>query len=259
MKINRAKKTFPVIFAGAGPGDAELITVKGMNALKKADIVIYAGSLVSKKMLSYCRKKTVIHDSAPMNLEEITSLMVKGARSGRRVVRLHTGDPSLYGALREQARVLEAAEVPYEIIPGVSSAFASAAALKRELTMPGVSQTVIFTRMAGRTPTPDNEKLSLLSMHQATICIFLSAGMIDKTVRELKKGYPPDTPAAVVYRASWKDEAVITGLLKNIAARVKAAGITKQAMIIVGRTLDGAAGECSKLYGAEFSHGFRKK
>lgn len=259
MKDLRAQKPFPIIFAGAGPGDPELITVKGMNALKKADIVIYAGSLVSKKMLAYCRKATRIHDSAPMTLPEITSLMVSGARSGKRVVRLHTGDPALYGALREQASVLEAGGIPYEIIPGVSSAFASAAALKRELTMPGVSQTVIFTRLPGKTPTPANEKLSLLSMHQATICVFLSAGMIDKTVRELKKGYPPDTPAAVVYRASWKDEVVITGLLKNIAARVKAAGISRQAMIIVGRVLDGAGGERSKLYAPGFSHGFRKK
>jgi len=259
MKTPCAKKTFPVVFAGAGPGDPELITVKGMNALKKADVVIYAGSLVSKKMLAYCRKAARIHNSASMTLEEISALMVNGARSGRRVVRLHTGDPALYGALGEQASILEAEGIPYEIIPGVSSAFASAAALKRELTMPGVSQTVIFTRAPGRTPTPANEKLSLLSKHQATICIFLSAGMMDKTVRELRKGYPPDTPAAVVYRASWKDEIVITGILKNIAAKAKAANITRQAMIIVGRALNGAGGERSKLYAPGFSHGFRKK
>lgn len=250
-----------VSFVGSGPGDPELITVKGMRLLEKADVVVYAGSLVKEKVLKYCREGIEIHNSATMNLDEIMSVMVKAAKEGKAVVRLHTGDPSLYGALREQADILDEEGVPYEVVPGVSSAFASAAALKKELTMPGVTQTVIFTRLEGRTPVPERERLSALAAHNATICVFLSASMIDKVVEELGSGYPPDTPVAVVYRATWEDEKKVTGTLEDIASKVKAEGITRHALIIAGRAIGGAgsSGMTSLLYDKDFKHGYRKR
>lgn len=253
--MNAAGKVF---FVGTGPGDPELITVKGMRLLREADLVVYAGSLVREKVLGYCEKSPVVRNSASMSLGEITSLMAEAAKSGKLVVRLHTGDPSLYGALREQADVLEREGIDYEVVPGVSSAFASAASLKRELTLPGVTQTVIFTRIEGRTPVPQKERLSSLSSHGATICIFLSVGMMDDVVKELSAGYPQDTPVAVVYRASWEDERTVKGTLADIAEKVRGAGITRQAMIIVGEAIGENPGENSKLYDALFSHGYRE-
>ena len=249
-----------VSFVGSGPGDPELITVRGMRLLEKADVVVYAGSLVKEKVLKYCREGAEIHNSASMHLDEIMSVMVRAAKAGKAVVRLHTGDPSLYGALREQAEVLDSEGVPYEVVPGVSSALASAAALKKELTMPGVTQTVIFTRLEGRTPVPESERLSALAVHNATVCVFLSASMIEKVVEELKKGYPPETPAAVVYRATWEDEKKVTGTLEDIASKVKAEGISRHAVIIVGRAIGpDASGNSSLLYDKDFKHGYRKK
>lgn len=256
----KGKVPSTVSFVGSGPGDPELITVKGMRLLEEADVVVYAGSLVKEKVLKYCRDGIEIHNSASMHLGEIMSVMVGAARAGKSVVRLHTGDPSLYGALREQTDVLDAEGVPYEVVPGVSSAFASAAALKRELTMPGVTQTVIFTRLEGRTPVPESERLSALAAHNATVCVFLSASMIDRVVEELRKGYPPVTPAAVVYRATWEDEKKVTGTLEDIASKVKAEGISRHALIIVGRAIGGteASGKTSLLYDRDFKHGYRK-
>lgn len=249
-----------VYFVGTGPGDPELITVKGMKLLRDAGVVIYTGSLVRETTLKYCRKRPEVYNSASLTLDEITSLMVKGAREGKKVVRLHTGDPSLYGALREQADRLDEKGIPYEVVPGVSSAFAAAAALKKELTLPEVTQTVIFTRLGGRTPVPRGESLESLSRHRATVCVFLSAAMIDKVVGSLKKGYPITTPVAVVYRASWEDQKIIEGTLKDIAKKVKDSGVTRQAMIIVGKAVGGAspAKKTSKLYDRRFSHGYRK-
>jgi precorrin-4/cobalt-precorrin-4 C11-methyltransferase len=247
-----------VWFVGSGPGDPELITVKGMRLLRDADVVIYAGSLVREKVLEWCEKAPEVHNSASMDLANIVSVMISASKEGRKVVRLHTGDPSLYGALREQAEALESAGVPYGIVPGVSSAFASAAAIKRELTLPGVTQTVIFTRIEGRTPVPEKERLGSLAAHGATVCIFLSVSMMDEVVRELSSGYPPDTPVAVVYRASWEDELVVKGTLSDIKERVGQAGIKRQAMIIVGKAIgDGPVGH-SRLYDPGFSHGFRE-
>ncbi|MDO8445311.1 MAG: precorrin-4 C(11)-methyltransferase [Deltaproteobacteria bacterium] len=255
-----------VYFIGAGPGDPELITVKGMKAVERADIVVYAGSLVSERVLDYAKKGAEIHNSASMNLEETTKVIIDGVKAGKKVARVHTGDPSLYGAILEQIAPLEEAGISYEIIPGVSSAFASAAYLKAELTLPEVSQTVIFTRVEGRTPVPEKERLSELAKHRATICIFLSVGMIDKVVSELLQGYPEDTPVAVVERVSWPDERAITGTLKDIAQKIKDAGIKKQAMIIVGDVLKSVVSgqgsgvrAKSKLYDKEFEHGYREK
>lgn len=246
-----------VFFVGAGPGDPELVTVRGARLLKEADLVVYAGSLVSEKTLGYCREGAETRNSASMSLGGITSLMVEAARQGRTVVRLHTGDPSLYGALREQADILDREGVEYEVVPGVSSAFASAAALRKELTVPGVTQTVIFTRMEGRTPVPEKERLASLAAHRATMCVFLSVAMMDDVVKELSAGYPPETPVAVVYRASWEDETVVMGTLSDIAGKVRDAGITRQAMIIVGEAIGERPGEASRLYDEGFSHGFR--
>lgn len=255
-----------VYFIGAGPGDPELITVRGMKAIQRADIVIYAGSLVNEGVLGYAKKGAEVYNSASMTLEETTKIIIDGVKAGKSVARVHTGDPSLYGAILEQIAPLEEAGISYQIIPGVSSAFASAAALKAELTLPEVSQTVIFTRVEGRTPVPEKERLSELAKHRATICIFLSVGMIEKVVSELLQGYPEDTPVAVVERASWPDERAITGTLNDIAEKVKDAGIKRQAMIIVGDVLRprltshvSRLTAVSKLYDKEFGHGYRKR
>lgn len=248
-----------VYFVGSGPGDPDLITVKGAKALKEADVIVYAGSLVSAGVLKHCRRSARIHNSASMDLVAIMSVIVRAAKEGKRVVRLHSGDPSLYGAIGEQAAILERESIPYGVIPGVSSAFAAAAALKKELTVPGVTQTVIFTRLEGRTPVPDSESLSSLSTHNATICVFLSASMIERVAEELLTGYPPETPAAVVYRASWEDEMVIRGALKDIAAKSREAGINRQALVIVGKALgeEEISGMASKLYDRGFTHSYR--
>ncbi len=259
-------KQVRVHFIGAGPGDPELITVKGKRLLQEADVVVYAGSLVKERVLEYASSNAEIYNSASMSLEEIMDIMVKAVRGGKRVVRVHSGDPTLYSALREQIDILESEDIPYEVVPGINSAFGAAASLKEELTLPGITQTVIFTRLEGRTPVPDRESLSLLAQHGATICIFLSVGMIDRVVEELRTGYSEETPVAVVYRATWEDEKVIRGCLKDIPEKVKDAGITRQAVIIVGRALRTRSGKGSvskgsrsRLYDRDFEHGYRKK
>lgn len=242
---------------GAGPGDPELITLKAVRALRRADVVIYAGSLVNREILEYAPEDAEVHNSAHMDLEEITDIMVEACRAGKTVARVHTGDPSIYGAIKEQIRVLEKNSIPYTIIPGVSSVFAAAAALNTELTLPEVSQTVIITRPAGRTPVPPGEDLEELAVHGSTMCIFLGVHMIGDVAEKLMTHYPPDTPVAVVKRASWPDEEVVRGTLSDIAERVRAAGISKTAMIIVGRVLEPGDFKASKLYDAGFSHEYR--
>jgi precorrin-4/cobalt-precorrin-4 C11-methyltransferase len=252
------KRPETVYFVGSGPGDPELITVKGKSLLEEADVVVYTGSLVKEKILCWCKEGAEIHNSASMDLEEIMKVIIGASRKGKRVVRLHTGDPSLYSAMAEQIDFLENACVPYEVIPGVSAASASAASLKTELTMAEVCQTVILTRYPGRTPVPETERLSALAAHRATVCVFLSVSMIEDVVKELSEGYPPETPAAVVYRASWEDERVIRGTLADIVPRVKEAGIKKHAVIIVGKSIGPQRPTRSRLYSKDFKHGFRK-
>ena len=242
---------------GAGPGDPELITLRAVRALRRADVVIYAGSLVNRDILEYAPEDAEVHNSAHMDLEEITDIMVEACRAGKTVARVHTGDPSIYGAIKEQIRVLEKNSIPYTIIPGVSSVFAAAATLNTELTLPEVSQTVIITRPAGRTPVPPGEDLEELAVHGSTMCIFLGVHMIGDVAEKLMTHYPPDTPVAVVKRASWPDEEVVRGTLSDIAERVRAAGISKTAMIIVGRVLEPGDFKASKLYDAGFSHEYR--
>ena len=242
---------------GAGPGDPELITVKGMNALKEADIVIYAGSLVNPALLDYCKKDCTIYDSAGMNLDEVIAVMKEAYPKGKKIVRLHTGDPSIYGAIREQMDLLDAAEIPFTVIPGVSSFCAAAAALKKEYVLPEVSQTVILTRMEGRTPVPEKEDIRNLAKINATMIIFLSIHMIEDLVERLKQGYSGDTPCAVVYKASWPEEKKVVGTLDDIAAKVHENNIGRTALITVGRFL-GDEYALSKLYDKSFSHGYRE-
>ncbi|MBU0679866.1 MAG: precorrin-4 C(11)-methyltransferase [Proteobacteria bacterium] len=249
--------TNPIYFVGAGPGDPELLTIKGRRLLDEADVIVYAGSLVNPALLTGLHAR--LHNSAGLNLDETSALLIEGYQRGNKVVRLHTGDPAIYGAIKEQMLRLDEENIPYAVVPGVTSATASAAALKAELTLPEISQTVIITRQAGRTPVPEKESLQLLASHQATMMIFLSVGMIDTVVSELMAGgYPATTPIAVVEKASWPDERTVSGTLATIARQIKEAGITKTAMIIVGEVLAGQLKSESKLYDKEFSHEFRQ-
>lgn len=247
-----------VYFVGAGPGDPELLTIKAKKILEAADVIIYAGSLVNPDVLRYTREDAVVYDSAGMTLEEIVGVMLEAARGGKMVARLHTGDPSLYGALQEQLDLLEKEGIACEVVPGVSSMSAAAALLKREYTLPGISQTVIVTRLAGRTPVPEKERLSELAKHGSSMVIFLSVHMVGDVVGELREGYDPDTPVAVVYKASWPDEEVLRGTLKDIAEKVEASGVRRTALILVGDFLK-CNYERSKLYDGDFGHSFRAK
>lgn len=247
-----------VNFVGAGPGAADLITVRGKELLENADIIIYAGSLVNPILLDYARESCEIYNSATMTLEEVTDVMIKGEREGKAVVRLHTGDPAIYGAIREQMDILDTENIEYEVCPGVSSLFGTAAALKAEYTLPEVSQSVIVTRMAGRTPVPDRESIASFAAHHATMVIFLSTGMLEKLSEELiKGGYEPETPAAIVYKATWDDEKVVRTTVKDLAESAAKNNITKTALITVGGFLSSAY-ERSKLYDPTFTHEFRQ-
>ena len=243
---------------GAGPGDPELITMKGARLLKEADVVIYAGSLVNPKLLDFCKAGAEIHDSASMTLDEVLAVIDAAEQQGKTTVRLHTDDPSVYGAIQEQMDAFKKSGYAYDVTPGVSSCFATAAALRQEYTLPGISQTLIITRGKGRTPVPEAESLKALAAHGATMCIYLSVSMMDDVAKELiAGGYEPSTPVAIVQRASWPDEKVVRGTLSDIGEKVQAAGITRQAMIVVSRCLD-ADYDLSRLYAPEFSHGYRK-
>ena len=248
-----------IVFVGAGPGDPELITVKGRKALDSADVVIYAGSLVNPALLDGI--KAEIFDSAKMDLDEIIAIMKEAAENDKTVVRLHTGDTSFYSAISEQIERLRDLNITYEVIPGVSSAMAGAAILGQELTIPGISQTVIFTRMEGRTPVPASERLGSLALHRATMAIFLSVGMIEKVRDELLQGYAADTPVVVIEKATWPDQKVVRGSLQDLAGLVKDAGIKKTALIYVGESLrasETSLGKESKLYHKDFKHEYRK-
>ena len=252
-----------VIFVGAGPGDPELITLKGIKAIQNADVVIYAGSLVPRKILEDHAKAPpeTWYNSAKMNLEEIISLIERSVSENKRVVRVHTGDPSIYGAIQEQIAELEKRGIDVEIIPGVSSAFAAAAALKMEYTIPEQSQTVILTRLAGKTPVPEREDLEALAAHGASMVIFLSAAMVEKVQEKLLKHYPPETWVAIAYRVSWPDEQLIRCQLRDLPDIMKSRGIKKQALIIISPGLTDnqiSPAPHSRLYSKHFEHGERK-
>jgi precorrin-4/cobalt-precorrin-4 C11-methyltransferase len=252
-----------VYFVGAGPGDVELITVRGARLLGEADVVVYAGSLVDHELVRNYASQAEVHDSAGLTLAETTDLLAAAVVAGKRAVRLHTGDPSLYGAIQEQMLELDRLGIACAVVPGVTSAFAAAAVLRQELTLPEVSQTVILTRMAGRTPVPERERLVEIAKIGATLVIYLSVGMIEEVVAELLQGgYAATTPAAVIAKVTWPDEQVVEGTLTDIAAQVRSAGIDRQAVIIVGDVLKArqqGLTAVSKLYDKAFAHGFRNQ
>ena len=245
-------------FVGAGPGAPDLITVRGAKLLAEADLVLYAGSLVNPALLEGCRAGCTVRDTASMTLEEVLAAMEAAEQRGETTVRLHTGDPSLYGAIREQMDALDERGIPYDVTPGVSAFSGAAAALAAEYTLPGVSQSVIITRMAGRTPVPEGEELHKLASHGSTMVLFLSTGLLEQVERELMEGgYSPDTPAAIVYKATWPEERVYRCTVSTLAATAREHQITKTALITVGGFL-GNHYERSKLYDPDFTHGCRK-
>lgn len=247
-----------VYFIGAGPGAVDLITVRGQKLLSEADVIIYAGSLVNPALLECKKIGCTVFDSAGMTLEQVLEVTVKSHNDGKLVARLHTGDPSMYGAIKEQMVRLDAENIPYEVVPGVSSVFGAAAALKAEFTLPGVSQTLILTRMEGRTPVPPNEEISKLAAHRASMAVFLSAGMLGELSQKLQHGgYSPDTKAAIVYKATWSDEKIVRTTVSQLSKAAEENEISKTALILVGEFL-GEEFERSKLYDPTFSHEFRE-
>lgn len=247
-----------VNFVGAGCGAADLITMRGKSLIEQADVIIYAGSLVNPQLLEYAKKDCQIHNSAYMTLEQVIDVIKAAEHEKKMTVRLHTGDPSLYGAIREQMDRLDKLGIKYDICPGVSSFCGAAAALRAEYTLPDVSQTVIITRMAGRTPVPEKESIAALAAHNATMVIFLSTGLLKELSAELiRGGYKPDTPAAIVYKASWADQKVCRCTVEDLAQTAADNGITKTALICVGYFL-GNDYSLSKLYDKSFETEFRK-
>lgn len=246
-----------VFFVGAGPGDPELLTIKAARLLTNCRICIYAGSLVSPGVMDMVSAKAERYNSAGMSLEEIVRVCGDAKERNIDVVRLHSGDPSIYGAIREQMNELDRLGIPYEVVPGVSAFQAAAAALQSELTAPEVAQTIILTRTSGRTPMPAEQELDVLARSRATLCIFLSGHKIEETVRALAASYGQDCPAAVVYHASWPDQKIVEGTLEDIAGKVRPAEIGQTSLIIVGRALARDI-PASKLYDAAFSHKFRE-
>jgi len=251
-----------VYIVGGGPGDPELLTLKAKRIIESADLVIFADSLVPPEIVEFAKESAQVIGSKELNLDEIMELELTAVREGKTVARVQSGDPSIYGAILEQMRILDKEGIDFEIIPGVSAAFAAAAVLRSELTVPEKSQTVILTRMEGRVAMPEGEQLKDLAAHGCTMVIFLSITRMTKVVRELtSSGYTEDTPVAVVYRVGWPDELVIRGTLKDIAGKVRAAKITLQALIIVGDAVDpglDAAGAVSHLYSSDYTHRYRK-
>ncbi len=247
-----------IYFVGAGSGAPDLITVRGARLLREADVIVYAGSLVNPALLEYKKDGCEVYNSAKMTLEEVLAVMAPAARAGKTVVRLHTGDPCVYGAHREQMDELDRIGLEYEVCPGVSSFCGAAAALKAEYTLPNVSQSVILTRMEGRTPVPEKEQIEAFAAHGATMVIFLSAGQLERlSERLIAGGYAPETPAAIVYKATWPDEKVVRTTVGGLAEAGAREGITKTALITVGGFL-GTEYERSRLYDPAFTTEFRE-
>ena len=248
-----------VYFVGAGPGAADLITIRGARLINESDVIIYAGSLVNPQLLNYANEYAEIYNSAYMTLEEVLAVVKQAASEGKTVCRLHTGDPSLYGAVREQMDALDEMGISYESCPGVSAAFGAAASLGLEYTLPGLSQSLIITRMEGRTDVPEKERIESWASHGSTMAIYLSAGMLPElSERLISGGYSPDTPAAIVYKATWPDEEAYRCTVADLAATAEEHGITKTALILVGDVIAGGGYGKSKLYDKTFSTEFRK-
>ncbi|MBR0308566.1 MAG: precorrin-4 C(11)-methyltransferase [Mogibacterium sp.] len=247
-----------VFFVGAGPGAADLITVRGMRIISESDVIIYAGSLVNPELLKYAKQGAEIHNSAYMTLEEVITVMGAAAKSGKTVCRLHTGDPSLYGAVREQMDALDELGLGYESCPGVSAAFGAAASMDLEYTLPGLSQSLVITRMEGRTEVPAKESIEGWAAHGATMAIYLSAGMVSElTDRLITGGYSEDTPAAIIYKATWPEEEYYYCRLSDLPAAAEEHNITRTALILVGEVIGKSGYNRSKLYDSSFATGFR--
>jgi len=247
-----------VYFVGCGPGDPDLITVKAKKLLQKADIVVYSGSLIPEQILKIC-KKAKMYDASGMVREEIFDILKDGSNKNKLTVRLHDGDPAIYGAIREQTDNLQKEGIEFQVIPGITSFLASSAALGLQLTLPGVTQTMIITRAEKRTKVPKEEQISELAKHKSTMIFYLSVHLVSDIVKEaIKGGYPKTTPAAVVYRASWPDQKIIIGTLEDITKKVWAEKITRTAIVIIGDVIQPKSYEYSKLYDKTFSHGYRK-
>lgn len=248
-----------VHFVGAGSGAADLITVRGMRLLEQADVIIYAGSLVNPELLEYKKEDCEVYNSAKITLEEVLEVIFAAEEKGLTTVRLHTGDPSLYGAIREQMDVLDEKGIAYDYCPGVSSFCGAASALNLEYTLPDVSQSVIITRMAGRTPVPEKESIESFAAHQATMVVFLSTGMLEELSRRLiAGGYTADTPAAIVYKATWEDEKKFICTVGTLAQTAKENNITKTALMIIGDVVTHSRYNRSELYNPEFTTEFRE-
>ncbi|MGX8700486.1 precorrin-4 C(11)-methyltransferase [Caproiciproducens sp.] len=249
-----------IYFVGAGTGAVDLITVRGKRLLQTADVVIYAGSLVNPALLQDTKDGCAVYNSAEMTLEEVAAVMRRAEQSGKTTVRLHTGDPSVYGAVREQMDVLDSLGIPYESCPGVSACFGAAASLNLEYTLPGVSQSLIITRMEGRTPVPERESIESLAAHGASMAIYLSAGMLRELSEKLQKGgYRPETPAAIVYKATWPEEKACVCTVETLEETAKANQITKTALILVGDAVAHRNYRRSRLYAPDFETEFRGK
>ncbi|MHB9128954.1 MAG: precorrin-4 C(11)-methyltransferase [Candidatus Humimicrobiaceae bacterium] len=248
----------PVSFIGAGPGDPELITLKACKRIREAGVIIYAGSLINPEILKYAGADAEIFDSKEMILEEIVDIIIKSVKEGKKVARLHTGDLSIYSSISEQIAEIKKAGIEVEVIPGISSYQAAAAQLGKEYTVPGGTQTVILTRMTGRTPVPDSENLASLARHNSSLILFLSMGIFDNAIKELKTVLPPETPVAVIHKVTWSDEIIISGTLSDISKKVKKFPVVnKTSLIIIGNFLK-SQGEKSRLYDKYFSHEYRK-
>ena len=247
-----------ISFVGAGPGAPDLITLRGKRLLEEADVIIYAGSLINPELLRYAKKEAVLYNSAKMTLEELTEVMCRAAGDGLNVVRLHSGEPSIYGAVREQMDCLDRLGIRYQSCPGVSACFGAAAALNLEYTLPGVSQTLIITRMEGRTPVPEEEKIEKLAAHRASMAVYLSSGMLEQLSKKLLEGgYMPDTPAALVYKATWPEEKTVFCTVGTLEEAGTANSIDRSAVVLVGDAVKPENYHRSGLYDPSFSHGFR--
>ena len=256
MYNNRAADVY---FVGAGPGAKDLITVRGRDLIAGSDVIIYAGSLVNPELLEYAQENAAVYNSAEMTLEEVLEVIKAACSEGKTVCRLHTGDPSLYGAVREQMDALDELGITYETCPGVTAAFGAAASMNLEYTLPGISQSLILTRMAGRTSVPDSESIESWAAHHASMAIYLSTGMLKELARRLVAGgYAEDTPVAVVYKATWPDEKRIICTLKTMADEAEKAGVRKTAVVLVGNVIVNSGYERSKLYDPSFTTEFRQ-
>ena len=244
-------------FIGAGPGDPELITVKGQRIIGEADVIIYAGSLVNPEILKYGKKDAEIYNSATMNLDEVLAVEIEALKAGKLVARVHTGDPAIYGAIQEQMAFFDRYKMSYHITPGISSFQAAAAALRSQFTIPEKVQSIILTRGEGRTPMPEKEQLHKLAQSQSTMCIYLSAGIVEQVQEELMQVYPPETPVAACYKLTWKEEKIYRGELKDLAKIVRDNNLTLTTLLVVGEAIDNRKG-LSRLYAHEFKHLFRK-